>query len=117
MPGDTLRYVPSTRCPNIDVVMPRVTAVDPLEEYRLRLTFDDGIVCDVDFAGMLTGELGEPLRDLDYFRQVRVDPDAGTIVWPNGLDPDPLVLHGDYEPESSGAVVVRRLAPPVSSPG
>lgn len=116
MPGDTLRYVPSTRCPNIDVVIPRVTAVDPLEEYRLRLTFDDGIVCDVDFAGMLTGELGEPLRDLDYFRQVRVDLDAGTIVWPNGLDPDPLVLHGDYEPESSGSVVVRRLAPPVSSP-
>lgn len=63
---------------------------------------------------MLTGELGEPLRDHDYFRRVRVDPDAGTIVWPNGLDPDPLVLHGDYEAEASGAAVVRRLASPRS---
>jgi hypothetical protein len=94
--------------------MPRVTAVEPLEEYRLRLTFDDGVVCDVDFAGMLTGELGEPLRDPEYFLRVQVDEDAGTIVWSNGLDPDPLVLHGDYEAESTGAVVVRRLTPPLS---
>jgi len=34
----------------------------------------------------------EPLRDPIYFAQVRVDPEAGTIVWPNGLDmaPEPL---------------------------
>jgi hypothetical protein len=94
--------------------MPRVTAVEPLDGYRLRLTFDDGAVCDADFSGMLKGELGEPLRDLCYFRRVRVDPEAGTIVWPNGLDPDPWVLHGDFEPESAEVVVVRRLAPPVS---
>ena len=43
------------------------------------------------------GALGEPLRDPDYFRQVRIDEDARTIVWPNGLDPDPDVLHGDFE--------------------
>ena len=92
----------------------QVTSVEPLEHYRLRVTFDDGVVCDVDFSGMLTGELGEPLRDPDYFRRVRVDSDAGTIVWPNGLDPDPLVLHGDYEAEPTGALVVRRLAPPLS---
>lgn len=97
--------------------MPRVTAVAPLADHELRVTFDDGIVCDVDFSGMLTGELGAPLRDPDFFRQVRVDDDAGTIVWPNGLDPDPLVLHGDYEPESPGAIVVRRLVPPASGSG
>jgi hypothetical protein len=38
----------------------------------------------------------EPLRDLDYFRQVRVDDEARTIVWPNGLDPDPNMLHKHY---------------------
>ena len=95
-------------------MLPCVTAVEPLEDYHLRITFDDGVVSDVDFAGMLTGDLGELLREADYFRQVRVDPDAGTIVWPNGLDPDPLVLHGDYEAEPAGALVVRRLAPPLS---
>ena len=26
---------------------------------------------------------------------------AGTICWPNGVDLDPDVLHGDFEPASS----------------
>lgn len=93
--------------------MPRVTAVEPLDDHCLRLSFSDGAVCDVDLSGMLSGELGEPLRDLAYFRRVRVDEEAGTIVWPNGLDPDPLVLHGDFEPEVPGSVLVKRLAPPL----
>ena len=34
----------------------------------------------------------------DMFNEVRVDPEIGTITWPNGADLDPDVLHGDYEP-------------------
>jgi hypothetical protein len=40
----------------------------------------------------------EPLRDLDEFRKVAVDRELGTIVWPNGADLDPDVLHGDQAP-------------------
>ena len=79
----------------------RVTDVQPLDDYRLRISFNDGVVREIDFAPQLQhaeGTLAEPLRDLTYFREVRVDPDSRTIVWPNGLDPDPEVLHGDYEP-------------------
>jgi len=75
----------------------RVTTAEPLEGYNLRLTFNDGVVRDVDLSSLLQGPLGEPLRDLNYFRQVRVDEEARTIVWPNGLDPDPDVLHGDHD--------------------
>ena len=67
----------------------RVTEVQPLEGYRLRITFNDGAVRDVDFAEDLEragGTLAEPLRDPAYFRQVRVDEQLRTIVWPNGLD-------------------------------
>jgi hypothetical protein len=42
--------------------------------------------------------VGEPLRDPDFFRLVRVDPELHTITWPNGFDLDPDVLHGDHEP-------------------
>jgi hypothetical protein len=35
-----------------------------------------------------------------FFAQVRVDTELGTVVWPNGADLDPLVLHGDVEPVS-----------------
>jgi hypothetical protein len=44
--------------------------------------------------------MAEPLQDLGYFRQVRVDLELGTVVWPNGYDLDPDVLHGDFEPAS-----------------
>ena len=47
---------------------------------------------------MMWGELGEPLRDPDYFRRVRIDEESRSIAWPNGFEPDPDVLHGDYEP-------------------
>lgn len=87
--------------------LPCVTAVEPLGGWRLRLTFSDDIVRDVDFSDDLWGPLAEPLRDPEYFRQVRVDPELGTIVWPNGFDLDPDVLHGDHEP-------VERPAAPAS---
>ncbi|HTR72122.1 MAG TPA: DUF2442 domain-containing protein [Solirubrobacteraceae bacterium] len=78
--------------------LPRVVAVEPLEGWRLRLTFTDDLVREVDLSDDLWGQMAEPLRDPDYFRQVRVDPELGTVVWPNGYDLDPDVLHGDFEP-------------------
>ena len=77
--------------------MLRVTSVKPLDGYRLRATVNDGVVRDVNCAFLLHGALGEPLRDPKYFRQVRVDGEARTVVWPNGLDPAPELLHGDCE--------------------
>jgi hypothetical protein len=81
--------------------MLRVTSVQPLDGYRLRVAFNDGVKRDVDCAFLLHGTLGEPLRDPGYFRQVRVDDEARTVVWPNGLDPAPELLHGDCEPAMS----------------
>jgi hypothetical protein len=74
----------------------RITTAEPLGDHSLRLTFNDGLVREVDLSLLLHGPLGEPLRDPDYFRRVRVDEEARTIVWPNGLDPDPDMLHDDY---------------------
>ncbi len=82
----------------MDVV--RVTSVEVLGHYRLRLGFSDDSSRDVDLSGELYGPVFEPLADPDYFSQVRVDDELGTVVWPNGADLDPLVLHGDFEPTS-----------------
>jgi hypothetical protein len=78
--------------------LPRVVAAEPLEGSRLRLTFTDVLVREVDLSGELWGPMAEPLQEPDYFRRVRVDPELGTVVWPNGFDLDPDVLHGDYAP-------------------
>lgn len=81
--------------------MLRVTEVEPLDEHRLRVSFNDGVVRDVDCAFLMHGTLGQPLQDPDYFRQVHVDDEARTVVWPNGLDPAPELLHGDHRAETS----------------
>ena len=69
-----------------------VTGVEVIGEYRLRLTFKDGLVGDVDFIGRDWRRVFAPLADPDYFAKVYVDSEVGTIVWPNGLDmaPEPL---------------------------
>ena len=78
-----------------------VTAIEPLEGFVLRLSFSDGVIRDVDVGEFLRGPVFEPLRsDPEFFRQVRVE--SGTIVWPNGADIDPVVLHGSATPAWKG---------------
>lgn len=77
----------------------RVRFVEPLGGFVLLLTFADGSRRTVDLEHVLRGPVFEPLRrDPELFRQVYVDDELGTIVWPNGADMDPDVLHGDFEP-------------------
>jgi hypothetical protein len=42
---------------------------------------------------VLYGEMYAPLRDLSFFDQVHLDAEMRTLVWPNGADFDPYVLH------------------------
>ena len=72
--------------------MGRVTGVEHRGGYELRLTFSDGSVGDIDLADELWGEMFEPLRDPSLFTRVEVDPELGTVVWPNGADLDPESL-------------------------
>ena len=76
-------------------MFPRVKQVRHLEEYRLELTFTDGTKGELDLKGRVVGRGGvfSPLEDISFFRQVRVDPEAGTIVWPNEVDFCPDVLY------------------------
>jgi hypothetical protein len=82
-----------------------ITAVEVIGAYRLRLTFEDGTVGDVDFSDRDWRGVFEPLRDPSYFARVAVDPDAGTIAWPNGLDmaPEPLYAEARQHPAHAAA--------------
>ncbi|HOU15371.1 MAG TPA: DUF2442 domain-containing protein [Anaerolineae bacterium] len=76
-------------------MFPRVKQVRYLGDYRLELGFADGVVGELDFAARVVGRGGmfAPLEDVEFFKQVQVDPEAGTIVWPNGVDLCPDVLY------------------------
>lgn len=85
-----------------------IVEVRALGEYRLYLRFEDGVAGELDFAGRLRFHgVFAPLRDPTVFAQVRVHPELGTIVWPNGADWDPDVLYA----ELSGTPVAVPPAP------
>ncbi|HEV7398658.1 MAG TPA: DUF2442 domain-containing protein [Solirubrobacterales bacterium] len=64
------------------------------DAYIVRVRFDDGLSADVDLSYLLEyGGVFEPLEDIGYFRQLRADREAGTIVWPNNADIAPETLY------------------------
>ena len=71
----------------------RVAAFTIVGPYSLSVAFTDGTEQRIDFEPILHGALFGPLRDLAMFNRVGLDPEAGTLVWPNGADLDPATLH------------------------
>ena len=68
-----------------------IKEVQPLENYKLKLKFENGEVGIFDLKPYLNlGKFSE-LQDPELFKKVRVSFDA--IEWPNGIDLDPEFLH------------------------
>jgi hypothetical protein len=76
-------------------MFPRVKRVRHICDYRLELTFTDGATAELDFRQRVVGRGGvfRQLEDIEFYKQVQVDPEAGKIVWPNGVDFCPDVLY------------------------
>jgi hypothetical protein len=71
--------------------LPRVTRAEFRGEYKIHLTFNDGLQSTVDFSQWLDGPVFEALKDLTYFQRFFVE--GGTVTWPNGADVAPETLH------------------------
>lgn len=82
------------------MTLPRITAVEPREDRWLRLWYSDGAILDVDVGPLLDGPVFDEIKaDPHAFAEVAVDAELGTVVWPGGVDLDPDVLYGRYEPD------------------
>jgi len=68
----------------------QVIKVEYLKEYKLKLTFNNGISGVVDLEAELYGEIFDPLKDKTLFQQVYLT--GRTIEWPNGADFAPEFL-------------------------
>ena len=72
----------------------RVRAVELLEEYKVRLEFEDGTRKELDLKPYLRGPIFDPIRnDPAVFRSMKVI--DGTVTWENGADIAPDVLYYD----------------------
>ena len=68
-----------------------VNKVQPLNDYKLELTFENNETRIFDVNPYLDTGLFKTLKDEKIFKGVRVSYDS--IVWPNGVDLDPEVLY------------------------
>jgi hypothetical protein len=83
-----------------------VKNVSYASEYKLLITFEDSSVRLVDLYPHLDGDVFEQLRDINYFKTVKVSPDLDTIVWENGADISPDFLYEIGQPVSTAHVAV-----------
>ena len=73
--------------------MEEPVAVRVVRPYVIDVTFRDGTQRRHDLESDLWGPVFEPLRDPAFFARVAVDPEHGTVVWPNGADLSPEFLY------------------------
>jgi len=65
----------------------KVTSIELVGGYRIRVTFRDGYMSEVDLWPLFSnprGPLTEPFRDPLFFAQAFLE--RGTLTWPNGCD-------------------------------
>ena len=68
-----------------------VSNAEYLDNYRIKLTFNNGEIKTVDLQNELNGNVYKPLYQLDYFKSFCVR--YNTIEWSNGADYAPEYLY------------------------
>lgn len=73
---------------------PDVTTVSVVRHSVLRLTFSDGLSAELDLLDRMRGRAFARARTPAGFPAASVDPETGTVVWPDGagLAPDTLYV-------------------------
>lgn len=73
--------------------MNRVVRVKANDDYSLDVKFDDGTLKRFDAKPYLEHGIFKELRDLNYFKKVRVA--FGSVQWPHEQDISPETLYMD----------------------
>ena len=95
----------------------RVVSFEKVTPFALKVAFDDGISQVIDFQPVLKGEVYGPLNDPTFFDQVQIDREVHTLVWPNGADFDPAILHNWPESGSALKALIENWGSPNSGDG
>ena len=83
----------------------RIRALSILSDYRLSVTFRDGISGIVDMSAVradVSCGVFAALADSDVFAQARLE--LGVVTWPNGADLDPMWMYEQVNDEKTWSV-------------
>lgn len=74
----------------------KIVAAHPMMDYRVLLEFEDGTVRLLDVKPWMDGEWYLPLKNVEYFKQVRPHSLSGAIMWPDGqnIAPEDILEFG-----------------------
>jgi hypothetical protein len=73
--------------------MTRIISAEPLPQYRLKVTFNDGLSGIFPVEPERRGGVFLKLLDTRVFNAVTVNPDFGCVEWPGGVDLCPDAMH------------------------
>ncbi|NQT38399.1 MAG: DUF2442 domain-containing protein [Planctomycetes bacterium] len=74
-------------------MIPRIVEARYVRDFTIHLRFANGTEGDVELGGELYGEIFEPLKDMETFKQFTIHPEFHTLCWPNGADMAPEFLY------------------------
>lgn len=93
------------------VLPPDLVQATPLEGYKVHFRFADGLAADVDLSYLIgCGPVFEPLRDIDFFRELEINETGVTVEWPNEADIAPETLYDHVQRAVYGEKLRRAAA-------
>ena len=74
----------------------KIKSVAPMSDYRVLVSYENGLQCILDVKPWINGDWYGELHDVEYFNKVRPHTLLGAIEWPNGQDiaPEDIIQFG-----------------------
>lgn len=76
--------------------MIKITIVQPKDDYKLFVEFEDGVSGEIDMTDMMRGPVFGPLKDPSFFELVHID-SLGVPTWFNGADIAPDAIYKELK--------------------
>lgn len=65
-------------------------------EYKIEVTFEDGVTGIVDFSKFLSkGGVFEKFRNIEFFKNFRINRELGVLTWGDEVDIAPETLYAE----------------------
>ena len=89
---------------------PKLVTAEPIGDYRLRLTYSDGFVGEVDFADTVAGGgIFAFMQNLERFKTVKVAHNGAALLWIDDSGDD-IDFCADAQRMIAEANAVKRMA-------